>query len=71
MKHHRYTFEHSKLLDNGDVLISGGNKPILRITMSEIKWEKQIIHHSKELDHENNIWAPIYLIKKYILREQN
>ena len=27
----RYTFEHSKLLDNGDVLISSGNKPILRI----------------------------------------
>ena len=22
-------------------------------------------HHSKELDHENNIWAPIYLKRKY------
>jgi hypothetical protein len=59
----RYTFEHSKLLENGDVLISSGNKPILRINpCSEIIWKSQIrAHHSKELDHEKNIWAPIYI----------
>ena len=58
-----YTFEHSKLLNNGDVLISSSLSPVLRINpCSEIIWSSKISsHHSKELDSENNIWVPIYL----------
>ncbi len=65
-----YTFEHSKLLNNGDVLISSGNEPILRINpCSEILWESKIMsHHSKELDHKNNIWAPIYIKEKKFIK---
>ncbi len=65
-----YTFEHSKLLNNGDVLISSGNEPILRInSCSEILWKSKIIsHHSKELDHNNNIWAPIYIEEKKFIK---
>jgi len=65
----KYTYEHSMLLANGDVLISNGKQPVVRIDpCSNIVWKSTVLsHHSQELDHEKNIWVPIYLSEKKII----
>lgn len=62
----RYTFEHSLMLNNGNILISSGGLNVKKLDVcSNILWESQIkSHHSKELDHLNNLWVPVYLQPK-------
>lgn len=62
----KYTYEHSLMMENGEVIISSGGQPIKKIDIcSNILWEQKLpSHHSKELDYLNNLWIPIYLQTK-------
>ncbi|MBD1157702.1 hypothetical protein IDG98_00585 [Pelagibacterales bacterium SAG-MED17] len=68
----RYTFEHSMLLDGGDILTTTGGEPIMKIDICGNKiWENDMnTHHSIEIDKDKNIWAPIYLNEKKKLHGQ-
>ena len=54
------------MLNNGNILISSGGLNVKKLDVcSNILWENQIkSHHSKELDHLNNLWVPVYLQPK-------
>ena len=56
---HRFRMLHPLLFDNGDLLYSNTDNPLIMIDKySSLKWiKKEQYHHSKELDSDGNIWA--------------
>ena len=55
----RFRYLHPVILDDGS-LISDSSGPEFKIDFcSNLKWinDEEVFHHSKELDHEKNIWV--------------
>ncbi len=58
-----YRMQHPLLMDNGDLVFSSGEGPLVKIDKcSNLKWSvNRHFHHSIELYNENSIIAPIVL----------
>lgn len=56
---HRFRMLHPLLFDNGDLLYSNTDNPLIMIDKySSLKWViKDQYHHSKEFDSDGNIWV--------------
>ena len=59
----RFRYMHPVILKDGS-LISDSSGPLFKIDLcSNLLWinDEEVFHHSKELNHENNIWSVGYL----------
>ena len=70
----KFEFYHPLILDDGSLISEGTFSPLFKIDFySNLKWmnKEVVFHHSKILDHEDNIWIPGRLkpystyVKKY------
>ncbi len=57
----KYEYYHPLILEDGSLISEGTNSPLFKIDFhSNLEWinEEIVFHHSKILDHENNILIP-------------
>ncbi|MDA9691451.1 arylsulfotransferase family protein [Candidatus Pelagibacter sp.] len=75
----RFRYMHPVILNDGS-LISDSSGPLFKIDLcSNLLWinDEEVFHHSKELNHENDIWSVGYLnptsrlMKKIIFKDVN
>ena len=75
----RFRYMHPVILKDGS-LISDSSGPLFKIDLcSNLLWinDEEVFHHSKELNHENDIWSVGYLnptsrlMKKIIFKDVN
>tara|TARA_E500000178_G_C16996809_1_gene743605 strand:- start:570 stop:1925 length:1356 start_codon:yes stop_codon:yes gene_type:complete len=71
----RFEYRHPLLLKDGSLIADSDYTPIFKIDYcSNLIWinDEESFHHSKMLDHENNIWIPakIYPHSKYVGNNQ-
>ena len=67
----KFEYYHPLILDDGSLISEGTYSPLFKIDFdSNLKWinDEIVFHHSKELDHEENIWVPARLkpYSKYV-----
>ena len=54
-------YYHPLILDDGSLISEGTYSPLFKINFnSNLKWinDEVVFHHSKAIDHEENIWIP-------------
>ncbi len=75
----RFRYMHPVILKDGS-LISDSSGPLFKIDLcSNLLWinDEEVFHHSKELNHENNIWSvgylnpPSRLMKNIVFKDVN
>ena len=71
----KFEYYHPLILDDGSLISEGTHSPLFKIDFeSNLKWvnDEIVFHHSKELDHEENIWVPARLkpYSKYVKKHQ-
>lgn len=57
----RFEYWHPLILEDGSLVSDSNDSPLFRIDLcSNLLWinDKETFHHSKMIDHENNIWVP-------------
>lgn len=59
----RFRARHALLLSDGSLVVQG-DTPLMRVDVcSQLEWIEttDVYHHSIELDHDGNIWAPTHI----------
>ena len=72
----RFGYYHPLVLEDGSLISESTYSPLFKIDFkSNLEWvnDEIVFHHSKEVDHEKNIWIPARLkpFSKYIKKFQH